>query len=55
MVLLNDNKQQYYFLQLTGTVKWRRYPCFCPNCFLQRWDDCTAKAMVGEMKTVKIS
>ena len=28
-----------------GTVRWRRYPCFCPQC----------RVMVGEMRAVKMS
>ena len=50
---------QFYYnfcrclLQANGTIKWRRYPCFCDECFNLNWSECRVKEMVGDMKIVK--
>ena len=45
----------HIYSKVGGAVRWRRYPCFCPECRVMEWDKCTAKKMVGEMKVVKVS
>ena len=40
--------------EMDGTVRWRRYACFCANCFKLQWSECSAKKMVGDMKIVNV-
>jgi hypothetical protein len=40
------------FFHTSIQVTWRRYPCCCPPCMVQLWDDCQAKELVGPMETV---
>ena len=42
-----------YPIQEDGTVLWRRFPCFCPACQHNQWQNCQQKDIVGEVKNVK--
>ena len=33
-------------------VSWRRYPCCCPPCMVQLWENCQAKQLAGPMEIV---
>lgn len=44
-----------FCFKLDGTVRWRRYPCFCPGCFELDWNSCSNRKMVGEMYIVKVT
>ena len=40
--------------QADGNVLWRRFPCFCPPCQYNQWQDCQNKDIVGKVENVKV-
>ena len=42
----------HYVCKPSGEVLWRRYPCCCPACMGQRWNECLVPELVGMMEIV---
>ena len=40
--------------QADATVLWRRFPCFCPPCQHNQWQDCQNIDIVGKVNIVRV-